>query len=253
MIVMKEPDAKEKATTLEDDAAIYQKREPKTERQKFGEMKNRHDKLKYLRTYYLKPALISIGIIAIAVYFIYTVFSPKDKCLMRVAFVDYPFSSALTDEMKADFIEAAGITLENHEVLEFDGSTYQISNSYDYSSSAVLATHIMAKELDIFIAPESIFRNYAFNGTIGSLTELLPSDLYSALSDYFFLSQVKQDDETIEEASGAEYVLGIYLDETPFWEEYGSYLNSLERPVIGIVTNSRNKEMAIDFIRYLFQ
>ena len=73
----------------------------------------------------------------------------------------------------------------------------------------------MAREIDIVIAPESSFLAYAFNGTMASLTEVLPSDLYGALSNRFFLSKVRQENEGIEDAKGEDYVLGIYLDNTP--------------------------------------
>lgn len=245
MIVIKDPNAKEKPTTLQDDASIYQKREEKTERQKFHEMKTWSDRANYFRAYYLKPTIAGVCIAALAVYFLYTVLSPKDKSLLRVAFVNYTFAPAVTDDMKAAFLEAAEITLGEHEVMEFDGTTYQLGG-YDYNGSAILLTHIMAKEIDIFIAPEATFQGYASNGSIASLTEVLPSDLYSALSDHFFISRTEDD-------MAADQVLGIYLDMTPFWERYGEGIDSAERPVIGIVANSQHKEMAIDYIRYLFQ
>lgn len=251
MITLKDPDAKDKPTALKEDAEIYQKREPKTERQKFQEMKTGKDKLKYLRTYYLKPAIFCTLGLGLAIYFLYTVLSPKDQCRLKVAFVDYPFSKLVTDNMAADFMEASNIVLQEHEIIDFDGTTYHVSDSLDFNSAAILTTHIMAKEIDVFVAPESTFQNYAFSGIMGSLTELLPSDLYSALSDRFFISHVKEAGEIEGKASKEEYVFGIYLDETPFWEVYGIYANPSERPVIGIVTNGQNKDMAVDFLRYL--
>lgn len=252
MIVMKDPDAKEKQTTLDDSASIYQKREKKSERQKFSEMNTFSEKVKYFKMYYLKSVLAAILIIGVVVSIIYTMVAPKDQYVLRVAFVDYPFTEIVTKPMEEEFLAESGLTLGDREVIDFDGTTYSLSSDYDYSASATLATHIMAGELDVFIAPESTFRSYAFNGTIGSLTELLPSDVYSALTDSFLYQQIKQEDEDISEASGEEYVLGIYLDETPFWEKYGSYSNSTERPVVGIVINSKHKENAITFLRYLF-
>lgn len=252
MVTLKDNDAREKETALNDNASIYQKREEKSERQKFSEMKTFKDKVNYFKMYYLKMLLAGIVIAGFLIYLIYTVVSPKDKSLLRVAFVDYMFSSEVTDEMAADFIEAAGITLGEHEVISFDGTSYQISGSAGYNSATVFSTHVMAREIDLIIAPESSFQTYAFNGSIGSLTELLPSDLYGAISDRFFLSKVRQEDESLEEAVGEDYVLGVYLDETPFWEKYKHLVHSNERPVIGIIVNSQHKELAIEFLRYVF-
>lgn len=252
MVTLKDSDAKEKETVLKDDASIYQKREKKTEREKFSEMKTFKDKINYFKMYYLKILLAGVVIAGFLIYLIYTVVSPKDKSLLRVAFVDYLFASEVTDEMASDFIDAAGITLGEHEVISFDGTSYQISGSAGYSTATVFSTHVMAKEIDLIIAPESSFQTYAFNGSIGSLTELLPSDLYGALSDRFFLSKVRQKDEALEDAVGEDYVLGIYLDETPFWEKYKHLISSDERPVIGIIINGQHKELAIEFLRYVF-
>ena len=63
MITLKDADAKEKETVLDDDASIYQRREKKTERQKFSEMKTPHDKLNYFRMYYLRGTLAAKGLV----------------------------------------------------------------------------------------------------------------------------------------------------------------------------------------------
>lgn len=253
MVTLKDNDAKEKETALKDDASIYQKRVEKSERQKFSEMKTFQEKVNYFKMYYLKMVLAGILIIFLAVYFIYTVASPKDKNLLHVAFVDYFFMDEVTAQMADEFVAAKNIQLGEHEVISFDGTSYQISGSGNYNTATVFSTHVMTKEIDMVIAPESSFQAYAFNGTMGSLTELLPSDLYSALSDRFFLSKMRQGNEGIEDAVGEDYVLGIYLDDTPFWEKYGSSIQGEDRPVIGIVINGPNKERAVEFLRYVFE
>lgn len=251
MITLKDADAKEKETVLDDDASIYQRREKKTERQKFSEMKTPHDKLNYFRMYYLRGTLAAIVVAGLLIYLVYTILSPKDHFLLRVAFIDYLFDTQQTDQMAVEFIDAADITLNDHELISFDGTSYQVSGG-DYNAATVFATHVMAKEIDMIIAPESVFTSYAFNGTLYSLTELLPSDLYAALSENFFLSQIRQENETLENATGDKFVLGIYLDETPFWDKFNSYTLLKERPVIGIIGNAQNKDMAIRLLRYLF-
>ncbi|MBQ9118519.1 MAG: hypothetical protein IJY09_00490 [Lachnospiraceae bacterium] len=258
MITMKDSDNTEKKTVLDDSAAIYQRREQKTERQKFSEMKTFSEKVAYFRMYHLKPMLAGIIIIAIIVSILYTVFSPKAKCVLSVAFVNYAFPTVATDPMKEDFMESSGLVLGEREMVRFDATTY-INTTTDYSSASALAAHVMACELDIFIAPESTFKNYSFNGTLGSLTEILPSDLSSALSEDFFYHQIRIEDEDISEATGEKYVLGIYLEDTAFWDTYSGYvsadpsnLSDDERPIVGIVVNSKNKENAITFLRYLF-
>ncbi len=252
MITLKDSDAKEKQTTLKDDAAIYQKREPKSERQKFSELKTFEDKMKYFRMYYLKGLLAVLAIAALGIYIIYTIVSPKDEFLLRVAFVDYLFDSKPTEKMAEDFISASGIEPGEHEIILFDGLSYQVSGG-DINAAAVFTAHIMAREIDAVIAPESTFSKYAYNGmTMTSLTETLPADLYAALSDRFFLSAVRKS-EGSGDASEEQYVVGLYLDETPFWKEYSTLIRSEERPVVGIVLNSKNKENAVRLLRWLFE
>ena len=123
MITLKDADAKEKETVLDDDASIYQRREKKTERQKFSEMKTSQDKLNYFRMYYLKGTLATIVVAGLLIYLVYTILSPKDHFLLRVAFIDYLFDTQQTDQMAAEFIDAADIMLEDHELISFDGTS----------------------------------------------------------------------------------------------------------------------------------
>ena len=252
MVILKDEKDSKKATILDDNASIYQKREAKTERQKFREMKTFQEKLNYCKLYYLKPTLVGIVLVGLFIYLVYSIVSPKDKFLLNVAMADYITTEEMADKMANDFIEAEGITLGEHEKIRFDTHSYYLSGG-DPSTITMFATHLMAGELDVLVAPESLFRNYAFNGATASLTDELPSDLYGALTDRFYFCKISENSETYEESTSEEYVLGVYLDGTPFWEQYKEYFRQDERPVLGIVANSKNKELAIRLVRYLFE
>ena len=60
-----------KKTALDDDAYLYQKREEKTEKEKWSEM-NRHQRMQYFLDYYLVKLLVFTGIILAVVLFVWT-------------------------------------------------------------------------------------------------------------------------------------------------------------------------------------
>lgn len=233
-----------KDTRLDDNAAIYERRKPKTEKQKLSEM-NGKEKWQYFKDYYFKKLTVSILLLGFIGYLLYTMLSPKPDTVLHVASANFAFSEEEIETIQNDFAQHLGINLDTQEVI-FE-SNYLLSDT-DYASAEKLTVLFFANELDVFIAPESKFVEYAFSGSLSSLSDQLPTDLYSALSDKFFQSQVRQDDEPIEEASGPSHVFGIYLDDTELYKDYSSE----DPPVLGIVLSSKNKEEAVEFIRYLF-
>lgn len=241
-------DVKNKKTVLNDNAGLYQKREEKSEKQKFSELHGK-EKRTYFKDYYLKKCIAIIAAIALVIYFGYTVSeSRKHTSVFYAASADYSFNTEVTKQLEIEFGEYIG-KISDYEDVVFD-SSYFLSAS-DYSSLEKLSTLIMVGDIDVFIAPESFFKNYVFTEAISSLTEILPTDLYSSLTNEFFYGQVRQsDDETLENASGPVGVYGIYLENTPLFSQYAPYADP---PVLGIVVTSKNRENSIEFIRFLFE
>lgn len=233
-----------KETRLDDSASIYERRNPKTEKQKLSEM-NGKEKWQYYKDYYFKKTIVSVLLLSLVGYFLYTVLSPKPETVLHVACANYQFSEEQIEEIQNGFAEYLGINTETQEVF-FDPS--YILSDLEYTSAEKLAVLSFAKELDIIITPESKFKEYAFSGSLWSLSDQLPTDLYSALSDKFYLSQVRQDEEPMDEATGPSYVFGIYLDDTELFKDYPSE----DPPVLGIVLSGSHNENAVEFIRYLF-
>ncbi|WP_066715363.1 hypothetical protein [Clostridium sp. Marseille-P299] len=233
-----------KETRLDDSASIYERRNPKTERQKLSEM-NGKEKWQYYKDYYLKKTIMSTILIAFVAYFLYTVLSPKPETVLHVACANYQFSEEQIEQLEQGFGEYLGINTDKQDIL-FD-PTYILSD-FDYTSTEKLSILAFAGELDVLIVPESKFKEYAFSGSLWSLSDQLPTDLYSALSDKFYLSQLRQDEESMEEATGPSYVFGIYLDDTELFKGYSKE----DPPVLGIVLSSSHNENAVEFIRYLF-
>lgn len=233
-----------KETRLDDNAALYQRRQEKTEKQKFKEL-NGKEKWQYFKDYYLRKLLATVVILSFVGYFLYTVLSPKPQNLLSVACANYSFEDDRINELEKEIGDYLKIDPENQEVL-FD-STYYLTDQ-DITSAQKLAVLFAAQDLDVFIAPESKFSEYAFSGSLWSLSDKLPPDLISALSDKFYSSQLRQDEESIQDASGPSYVFGIYLSDTELFKGYPVE----DPPVLGIVLSGQNTENAVQFIRYLF-
>ena len=98
-----------------------------------------------------------------------------------------------------------------------------------------------AKEIDIIIAPKSLFEHYANSGFFDSLDETLPTDVFAGLSDKLYFAT--SEDNSISKP------YGVILDEFPYYQE-----NKYEESrVMGIVVNSRHKDNSYGFFRYFVE
>jgi len=229
-----------KKTVLDDNAEIYQIKKQKTEREKLRELPFKK-KLEYLWEYYRLHALgIAIGI-ALIVYAIYEIVSPDMETVFYAAWINNTINEDVINEVQTEFANHLEINPETEQVT-FNTSFY-LNGSPDFAvaSSMSLAAFISAKEVDIIIAPESEFQTYAYNGTLEKLSDELPTDLYSALTDHFYISNQSEDSEYS--------VYGIYLTDT---ELFKNHAVNTDPYILGIVVNGQHKGNAIQFLRYLF-
>lgn len=232
-----------KQTRLGDNAEIYQRRVEKSEREKLSEMPFKK-KVSYLWEYYKYHAFVSVAVIAFLVYIIVEIVTPDIKTILYAAVINNPVDATVIDEFKADFSEQLQLDPKREEVDINTQFYYTGDNEYTMSLKQVLVTYVAAQEVDIIIAPESEYYTYAYNGFLAPLSDQLPSDLYSFLADYFYLSSMTDDPQ--------EDVYGIYINDTGF---LGNSLIDISGDpyVLGMVANSTHKENTIEFIRYLFK
>lgn len=232
-----------KESALDDNASIYAPREEKSEKQKLKDM-NLSEKLSYFKSYYLAKTIIGLVVIGLAVYLIYTIASPKPDTVLDTAIVNYPFSDETVDKITTDMNERLKLDA-NKENIMIDASYYLGSGSdnseYSIGTQQKLSTYMYAGELDVIIAPESLFQSYVTAGFFAKLTDILPTELLTTLSDSIFESTTE--DTTV---AGA---YGIYLDNTDLFKESS---NAADRPVLGILVNSKNSDNGVEFLKYLF-
>lgn len=259
--------------TLADDAAIYQNRGHKSEKDKISEM-TRKERISYIFQYYGVKVLIAILAIAGLIYFIYSVTKPKIETVLSVAlintyieeetkvnleddlskhlnigdmeevYVDSSYSidpdSYNTDdnisEPSTDIDQTSEIESEEIESEEIQ----PVDNTATVASQVRLSTYIAAGEIDIIITTEELFDNYVNSEFFDNLEDLLPTDVFGNLSDKLYFA-------TIEEV-GESKPYGIYLDDLPFFQDYPSD----EPRILGIVVNSSYKNNCVSALRYLF-
>lgn len=233
-------------TVLDGDAAIYSRREKKTEKEKLKDM-NSKDKWQYFKDYYLKICIGIAAILALAVFLVYDVWkNAQISTTTHIAVINYGFDSSVSDRIEEEF--GSYLELSENEQVIFD-TTYTFTD-YDYSSEERFNLYIASGDIHLVIAPYDIFKKYATRGFLMSLTDL-PTELYSSLSDNFFTCRTTvSEEEALEDASGPLDIYGIYIDSVYPFNEYT--LEGDNRPVIGILANNSDPESSSEFIRYLF-
>jgi ABC-type molybdate transport system substrate-binding protein len=73
------------------------------------------------------------------------------------------------------------------------------------------------------------------------LSDQLPTDVYSSLTDNFYISDLEEDKQ--------KSVYGVYLTDTKLFKENA---NNEDPYVLGIIANSKHKANTVEFIRFLF-
>lgn len=229
-----------KQSILGDSAEIYQPRKTQTEKEKLRDMPLKK-KLTYLWEYYKIHALISIAAISLASYIIYNIVTPDITAKLYVALANNSIDEQVLLDYQNDFTGYLQLDPKTENVI-FNNTFFINAGDYSMSSQQVLSTLVAAEEIDVFIAPESVFESYAYNGYMDDLSEQMPTDLYSVLTDSFYISSKEEDTK--------ECAYGIYLTNSDL---YKNNAVNTDPYVLGIIANAKHRSNAIEFVRYLFQ
>jgi hypothetical protein len=229
-----------KKTALDDNASIYQTRKKQTELEKLHDLPPKK-RFTYLWEYYHKPTFIILAALALVIYTIYEIITPKPKTLFYAALVDNTISAEALQTCKNDFAKYLNINSDMENININSDFYLKADDSYAINMQTALTTYIAAKQVDVIIAPESTFTNYASHDTFSKLSDQLPADLYNSLSNDFFIATP---DNTSEKSA-----YGVYLTKSDLFKNYA---DNTDPYVLGIVVNSQYKENASEFLRYLF-
>ncbi len=232
-------DLSEKKTALDDSASIYQKREEKSDKAKWKELKGFKAKWDHFRAYYLLKTFIWVCVIAFVGYMVYEMFAPEKERLIYVAVLDTVLMNDVMEELQTGFEEHMGMD-EKKQDTYFD-NTMNVSNTRDAASAQMFTVHAYVGDIDVLIAPESVIKQYA--GTyVRNISSALPEDLYDEVKDRLcFVSTNGQEDNP--EFSNP---FGIYISDLVVPSPYCN-----EEIVLAISGNSKRGDNAVAFIRYL--
>ncbi len=229
-----------KETRLAEDAEIYQPRQKMTEKEKLRDM-SFQDKLSYLWEYYKIHAIIGVAIVGFAVYIIHNIVTPNVETQLYAAILNNTIPDEIWEQYKTDFTDQQQFDPATEDVT-LNSSFYMNSDGeYAMNMSTVLTTYIGAGEIDIMIAPESEFKNYAYNDFFDDLSDQLPTDVYTKLADYVYVSDTSDNPQ--------KKVVGIYLTDTKLFKENA---NNSDPYILGIVQNSSHKENAVEFLKMIY-
>lgn len=235
-------DVSEKKTVLDDEASIYQRREEKSDRAKWKELKGFKAKWEHFRAYYLLKTFIWVCVAGLVIYAVYAAFRPEKEQMIYVAILDAVVLNEDTEELQKDYEEYIGMDEENQKTI-FD-NTMMISRR-DSTSMQKLTIHAYVGEIDAIIMTESMLRQYA-GVYFRPLSEQLPADLYEELSERFCYSTVT--DGNGNEVENSEQPYGLYvtdlLEVSPLCKE---------ELVLAICGNSKKAKNAEEFVRFLLQ
>lgn len=232
-----------KQTKLNEDAEIYQPRKQQSEKEKLRDMPFKK-KLSYLWEYYRYHALVFVASVVLIIYVIYTIVKPNIETELYVALINNTFEDKVLADYKEKLAEHLALDPKKKEVTINSSFYFNGAGDYEMDMRQILITYVAAENVDIIIAPKSEFSGYAYHGFFSPLSDQLPTDLYSSLTNRYYISSQEEDPK--------EDSYGIILSDTDLFKNNAKFTE--EDPyVLGIVANSQHKENSVEFIRLLFE
>ena len=218
-------------TTLEDDAAIYAKRDERPAKERFKDLRG-EEKWQFFKDYILGKLIIGVVIAALLIHLLYSIFGPKPENIMYVAVIDDPFGSVYIDKMTAELTELF-VRDPKKEEIRLDSDFYFVSN--DYNLRMKLMTMIAGKDIDFIILPEGEFKLY------------MDSDIFADLSTVLTGERLKELEAYRVEFEGVPYALDITGVVSKILG-----VEILEKYYVGCIVNSDRQERFDAFVEYLF-
>ncbi len=243
---------KNKKTSLGEDAFIYEKRdEQETEKSKWAKM-NRDQKLVHFKTYYLRPLIVVCLVVAVAGYFFYSDVIRKKNVVYQCAIVNENATELPVQAFAESFVESMNLDSDkNKAVFQLYYTKEELASQVGTSASTDLtriSSMIYASSMDSMIAGEEEFQVYLGNRFFVDLTELLGEEELSRIQDRLYIP------ESVGEFKNEEkHPYGVFLQQN---ERYGQIFEGgasiVEKPILGVIFNSENKEASRQFLYYLF-
>ena len=166
-------------TTLDDDAAIYAKRDTRPAKAKFKDLQGKA-KWQFFCDYMLGKLIAVLLSLALIISLLYSFLKPKPEVMYYLGIIDSTLAEEHTDALKATLMDAF-VTDSDHQTVTLDADYYVSTDAY--SARSKLMTLIGAGEIDAFILPENELIGYSSSGMFGDLNSRLTKEELDACSD----------------------------------------------------------------------
>ncbi len=226
--------------------------EIKQERLKLLEGKSTGYKIKYYVYYYKWYAIALIAVIILIGSVIHSIRTHKDPALgVAVVNGDYEADYESIERQFEEYIQVD----DKHEV-QIDSDFYLSadgSGALDTQTEQKLFMTIATGQIDVLIAPESVFKRFADVGYVADLSNVLSEDEIAAIDD-IFIGHVADDSVAAvddENTPRHEERSGINISELALIQKEGWYADANEPVYLGFVLDGNNDENAVTFYEFL--
>lgn len=222
------------------DSVLYQKEEPKTEKEKLKELHGK-DKMWYLVHYYGLQTVVALTIIGIISFLVIHYFTQKDMALEIMAVNAQQSANNLVEDSSyyESFLKENGVDPKKNEVIVSSnlGATTNENDSASVESIQMIQSRFMTQSVDVFLADYDFFYSLGEFDYLADIREYLPKELLETYEDD--LVYVKSTE------TGKKYPIGIKLEKNAWVKETGWYPDTC---VVGLADGLKNKDLAVKFI-----
>lgn len=239
-----------KKTALDDDAYLYQKREEKTEKEKWSEM-NRHQRMQYFLDYYLVKLLVFTGIILAVVLFVWNFISKsKEDTVLYVAVVDEALQTEGTEKLKKELTEYLGADGKYRKII-IDDSFY-----LDDGGLEKLEVYLYNKQIDVVIADEAVYKELAGYGFFQDISTV--PGVSSKYADLYVKAAGYKDEDTDKDTDSFEDHSTAKGEELPYGVDVSASRISdiktkIQAPVLSIAHGTENMENAVKLLDFIYK
>lgn len=239
-----------KKTALDDDASIYQKREKKSEKQKWKEM-NAVQRKQYFLDYYLFPTVVGTAVVLIVMFLLWHFLKPREETVLYAAVIDESLEEEKTQKLIEELEQFYGADGKYQKVM-IDDSFY-----IKDGAQAKLEVYLHSGQIDVIIAEEELYRQFAGYGFFKDIRTVLDKEASLRYEDDFLYTAGYQENENEEisfedheTGQGEKLPYGVDISES---RRFGEIKKYIQKPVLAVAENAPNPEQAAEFLDYIME
>jgi hypothetical protein len=203
----------------------------------------------HFKTYYLRPLLIGLVVIALVGFFVYTDIIDKENVVYRGAILNDSAMEMPVEDFEENFVKYLNLD-DGHNISSFqffytNSELATQTGANPATDLTQISSMIYAATLDSMIAGEEDFKTYLDNSFFLDVSELLSEDEMAKIQDKLYIPDVEENTE--------QKAYGVYLDESSVYQKiFEDGGGIVEKPILGILFNSEHKEESKQLLYYLF-